>query len=397
MIILRKPKAPSSIIILAEEPAGAINGLNQTYSTEYIYRSSRIEVIYNGQVLHSPDDFEESGPQEFRLKNVYPDNTDELRVNYEVDSCNADPSSHNSLPHFFTQLVDTPSNYNNSGGLYVRVKDDRSGLEFVNVPPTNIVRIGRQNLAQGIPSTAVTFEEPFDSTDYVLITELENTTDACPSLYPTIITEKSTTGFSVDFTGEIDTDNYYLNWQATMSGSNTVSSGTTISGSTYYTYNLDLEQDTTPSLGGDLEIGNHGIVLDTTPSGNFIHGYTIGWSGETSNMVVERNNAGFGCPLYMKSNGKWDQCTAASGTTQMPCAALALEEGTGTKKIMWKGIVRKGSWSWTPGDMLYVSTVAGALTNTIPNSGAWVQPVGIAIKADTIRFDPGFNPGYINS
>lgn len=397
MIILRKPKAPSSIIILAEEPGGAIDGINQIFTTQYVYRPGRIEVIYNGQVLHSPDDFEESGTQEFTLRHLYPDSSDELRVNYEVDSCNADPSHHGNLPHFFTQLVDTPNNYNNSGGLYVRVKDDRSGLEFVDVAPTNIVRIGKSNIAQGVTSTAVTFDQAFDNTDYVLVTELENTVDPCPSIYPTIVTEKTTTGFTVDFTGEIDTDNYYLNWQATLSGSQTTSSGTCISGSNYYNYNLDLEQDTTPSLGGDLEVGNHGIVLDTTPSGNYIHGYTIGWSGETSNMLVHRNNAGFGCPLYMKSNGKWDQCTAASGTTQMPCAALALAEGTGTKKIMWKGIVRKGSWSWTPGDMIYVSTVEGALTNTEPNSGAWVQPVGVAIKADTIRFDPGFNPGYINS
>jgi hypothetical protein len=114
-------------------------------------------------------------------------------------------------------------------------------------------------------------------------------------------------------------------------------------------------------------------------------------------MVVERNDTGFACPLYMKPNGKWFQCTAASGTTQMPCTALALQEGTGTKNIMWSGIVRKGSWSWTPGDIIYVSTVEGALTNTVTNSGAWMQPIGIAIKSDTIRFNPGFYPGYINS
>jgi len=396
MIILRRPTAPASIIILAEEPQGDINGLNQTYTTEYIYRPGRIEVIYNGQVLHSPDDFDESGPQEVTLKYLYPDPTDELRITYEVDNCNADPSHHGDLPHFFTQLVDTPNNYNDSGGLYVRVKDDRSGLEFVGVPPTNITVMGNEPLSQGITSTAVTFDEAFDDTSYILVTELENTVDACPSIYPTIVTSKTTTGFEVYFSGEIDTDNYFLNWQATLSGSQTVSSGTCISGSTYYT--LDLVSDATPELGGDLEVGNNGIVLDTTPSGNYIHGYVIGWSGETSSsMTVERNDTGFACPLYMKPNGKWYQCTAASGTTQMPCTALALSESTGTQPIMWSGIVRKGAWSWTPGDIIYVSTVEGALSNTPTNSGAWEQPIGIAIKSDTIRFNPGFYPGFINS
>ena len=400
MIILRRPSAPSSIIILAEEPVGAKDGLNRTYTTEHIYRPGRIEVIYNGQVLHSPDDFEETGTQEFRLQHLYPDSTDELRVNYEVDACNASPTHHGDIPHFFTQLVDTPSNYNDSGGLYVRVKADRSGLEFIGVPPTTVTRVGRESLSQGIKSTAVTFDETFDDDSYSLVTSLENTVDGCPSTYTMVITERSTSGFTVDFGGEIDSSNYFLNWQATLSGSETTSSGTggtTVSGNTYYNYYLDLSSDSSPELGGDLLVGNHGIVLDTTPSGNFIHGYTIGWSGDTSVMNVQRNDTGFACPLYMKSNGRWFQCTATSGTTQMPCAALALDENEGNVNIMWKGIVRKGSWSWTPGDVIYVSTVEGALTNAVPNSGAWVQPIGIAISSDTIRFDPGFYPGYINS
>jgi len=112
-------------------------------------------------------------------------------------------------------------------------------------------------------------------------------------------------------------------------------------------------------------------------------------------MTVDWNDTGFGCPLHMKSNGHWEQCTAASGTTRMPCMAMALEEGTGaSKKILWKGIVRKGAWSWTPGTIVYVSTVDGALTSAEPTiSGAWSQAIGLAIAPDTIRFDPAFDIG----
>jgi hypothetical protein len=79
----------------------------------------------------------------------------------------------------------------------------------------------------------------------------------------------------------------------------------------------------------------------------------------------------------------------------MPCIAMAVEEGTGNKNIIWKGIVRRDSWTWTPGQIIYVSTVAGSLTSVEPSGGAWAQPIGIALKSNTIRFDPGFYPGYI--
>ena len=137
--------------------------------------------------------------------------------------------------------------------------------------------------------------------------------------------------------------------------------------------------------------------MDTTPSGNFIHGYTIGYSGNFSYVNVDWNDTGFACPLHVKTNGHFEQCSAASGTSRMPCIALALEEGTGYRKVLWNGIIRKDSWSWTPGDIIYVSTVDGALTNTKPTiSGSWVQVIGVAIATNVINFNSGLNVGYIN-
>jgi hypothetical protein len=243
---------------------------------------------------------------------------------------------------------------------------------------------GTESLNLGDSSTNVTFNSSFSSSDYALFVGLENTTDSPSSEYAITITNKTVSGFTVHYSGEIDSNKYYLNWLATISGS--------FSGGDYVT---SLIEDTSPQLGGDLDLNDYSVILNTTPSGNFIHGYTIGWSGDISYMSLDDNN-GFSSPLYMKSNSNMALCTAASGTTQMPCIALSLQEGTGNKKVLWNGIVRKGSWNWTPGDVIYVSTVEGALTNVKPNQlGNWQQSVGVAISTDTLKFNPGYNPGEI--
>ena len=151
-----------------------------------------------------------------------------------------------------------------------------------------------------------------------------------------------------------------------------------------------------PTLKGALQVGSYSIVYNVRPKQDVLHGYEIGWSGETSFMKVIRNDTGFACPLYMTKKGQWSQCSAEHGTRKMPCRALALGEDEGTKEILWKGIVRKGIWSWTPGDTIYVSTVEGALTKVKPIDGSWAQPIGMAISKDAIRFDPGFYLGEIN-
>lgn len=85
MMILRKPKVQSPTIVLAEIPVGLKDGTNQIYTVQSIYKAGNIEVIYNGQVLHSPDDFQETGLYEVTLSEIKPDSTDELRITYEVD------------------------------------------------------------------------------------------------------------------------------------------------------------------------------------------------------------------------------------------------------------------------------------------------------------------------
>jgi len=269
------------------------------------------------------------------------------------------------------------------------IHDDRYYTELEIQQLIGINKSGSESVINGSTGTSVSFSTAFPNDDYALFVSLENITDSPASEYAINIDGKTASGFSVHYSGDIDSDNYILNWYATTSG---------IHGGNYIS---ELADDSSPELSNDLDLNSYGINLDTTPSGQVVSTQIIGYSGEISTMQIDLNDTGLngiGVPLHMKSNGHWERCTAASGTTRMPCAALSIEQGTGSKKILWKGIMRKGSWSWTPGNIIYVSTVDGALTSTAPiNAGAWVQPIGVAIASDTIRFDTGFNPGVINS
>lgn len=84
MIILRRTR-PGREIRLAEDLLGTKNNHNQVFETPNKYKSSRISVLYNGQALHSPDDFIESGAAEVTFLYIRPHDKDVLRVTYEID------------------------------------------------------------------------------------------------------------------------------------------------------------------------------------------------------------------------------------------------------------------------------------------------------------------------
>lgn len=120
-----------------------------------------------------------------------------------------------------------------------------------------------------------------------------------------------------------------------------------------------------------------------------------GANGAVVQMQVDVNATGFGAALYMAADGNFEEATA-SGTSTMPCTALALETGTGNKEVLLVGFVRDDSWDWTKRDPLFVSTVAGTLTQTGPTgSGDQVQIVGYATHADRIYFNPNIMVGEV--
>jgi len=113
-------------------------------------------------------------------------------------------------------------------------------------------------------------------------------------------------------------------------------------------------------------------------------------TGVTSYGTVDANSTGVGAALYIASDGNYEEADADAVTT-MPCVALALETGTGNKKILLQGYIRNNSWTWTPGGQIFISPTTGLLTQTSPSvAGQQVQIVGYAIKSNTVFFNPNF-------
>jgi len=144
----------------------------------------------------------------------------------------------------------------------------------------------------------------------------------------------------------------------------------------------NIVEDTTPQLGGDLDTNDYSISFDPTPGSN------LEANGLITTMTVDINSVGIGSAFYMASDENFEEANANSSST-MPCTALALETGTGSKKVLLLGFMRKDAWNWTPGNLLYVSTTSGTLTQTtVSGSGDNVQVVGYATHADRIYFQP---------
>ena len=135
--------------------------------------------------------------------------------------------------------------------------------------------------------------------------------------------------------------------------------------------------------GEDIKLDDNTMEISTTIS-------DLSFSGTFSYRTVDVNATGVTAALYTASDGNLEEADASS-TTTMPCTALALESGTGSKKILNNGYVRNDTWAWTPGGLIYASTTAGGLTQTAPSgTGDLVQIVGHAVSASVIYFRPEF-------
>lgn len=365
MIILRKTASPTpgTSAAIAQELSGAVNGVNKIFTTPHNYRSNRISLLFNGQSLHSPNDFLETGNNQITFTYITPVVRDVLRVMYEYDTTTGGGTSdHGEL----TGLGDD----DHPQYLSVARGDARYYTHDEVDSMIGISRTGQFSLASGTSSASISFNSSFSTTDYSLSVSLINTVDSDSASYTSSITSKSISGFDISFSGDIDSDNYILDWIATTSGINPNNCMS------------DVANDTTPQLGGNLDLSDYSIVMDSLPDSNY------GASGMIYNMQVDWNDTGVGCPLHMDTDGHLIQCTAVSGSTSMPCSMMALEAGTGMKRVLWSGSLRNDSWSWSQGDRIYVSTVAGALTNVKPNNGHWKQEIGVASYSNVILFRP---------
>lgn len=147
-----------------------------------------------------------------------------------------------------------------------------------------------------------------------------------------------------------------------------------------------LVDDTSPQLGGDLELNGKNIIAQFEPASNLTS------SGIIATMTVDINAQGIGAPLFMAADGHLDTADADTDATS-PCVALALETGTGAKKVLLSGVMRVDGWDWDTGPgtagLIYVSISVGTLQQTTPTGTDEVtQPVGYALSDDVIFFHP---------
>jgi len=118
--------------------------------------------------LHSHYDFEEIGSNEVKLLYINPYPEDNLRATYEL-----------------------------AGSSY---SDSLSGS---------------QSVAFNTDSQVVNFGTTLSGIDYIISAELI-TTDGVPSVYSFVVGNKTTSGFTAHFSGEIDSNNYTLEWIAML-------------------------------------------------------------------------------------------------------------------------------------------------------------------------------------
>ena len=103
-------------------------------------------------------------------------------------------------------------------------------------------------------------------------------------------------------------------------------------------------------------------------------------------VTVATNTLGIGCAMTINSSSEYEE---AIFDGSKKCRGLALETGTGEKHILLQGVLKVGTFSFTPNATLYLSDTLGELTETEPIlSGYEAQRVGYAITASTIYFNP---------
>lgn len=209
MIILRKPgqRGRGAAVAVAQTLSGNVNGANKIFQTPHEYEPSRISVMYNGQSLHSPEDFEETGTDEITFNYIVPFDEDILRATYEyLGGTGGGTSIHGELEGL---SADDHTQYLNTGRgdarYYTKLEIDAM---------VGDQRYGQFDLSDGDESATISFSPAFSTANYSISISIENESDNPSSIYSYNIISKTVNDFEVEFSGEIDSDNYVLNWIA---------------------------------------------------------------------------------------------------------------------------------------------------------------------------------------
>lgn len=146
----------------------------------------------------------------------------------------------------------------------------------------------------------------------------------------------------------------------------------------------DLVDDTTPQLGGDLDMNQKSLNFDPTPTSDHT------WSGEIMTATAGESVV-IGDVCYFKSDGKfWKVDADAEATTKgFVVMATGSISADATGVFLIKGFIRDDTWTWTVAAELFCHTTPGNPTETKPSAtGDIVRLIGYAYSADIIYFNP---------
>jgi hypothetical protein len=147
---------------------------------------------------------------------------------------------------------------------------------------------------------------------------------------------------------------------------------------------MNVVEDATPQLGGNLDTNQFSILLDSTPNADHscIGACFIGIAAQA--LVI-------GDVCYLNSAGRFAKADADAEATTKGMLVMAMgtiSSGSTGYFLLW-GFVRDNTWNWTPGAELYVSCTPGNPTATKPSGGGdVVRIVGWAYNADVVWFKP---------
>ena len=146
--------------------------------------------------------------------------------------------------------------------------------------------------------------------------------------------------------------------------------------------------------------GDDGIIIGDGGDQVQILGVTAGandgfYDGLVRTFTVDAGATSvFGQALHVDTDGELivaDGDVASAGS--MPAIGLAVEAGTGSKKVLLQGLICETDWDWTIGGIVYVSddatTTEGLTQTAISTAGDTVQVVGVATTGDCIEVNMG--------
>ena len=297
----------------------------------------------------------------------------------------------------FTDLDDTPANYTDQAGKYVKVNAEENALEF-GTPAGGGTYLeladtpAAYDNGKYAKSTAdgVVWDDPAGAGDMLKTTydtDIDNIVDKSETVDDGI-GNSSTAADVKDAVTKKHSQNTDTDLNATFEATFVKKTDT-----------VNVLSDIT-SAGADIEDAvtkKHTQNTDTQFDFYNALAEDHTWSGDKDTQLVGEVVA-FGDSLYFDWATKRYKKSDADSAATMPGERIALESKTDgqTCLMLVKGYIRDDSAFEFTASMVYASCTPGAMSSTAPTeTGDQIQRVGTAKSADILFFDPSIDVGEI--